>query len=607
MARKPLLRGRVSTKPAASVSTKPGRFQLGFSLHQQGKLAEARAIYEETLRSQPNHFDALHLLGLILFDFGDLLQALRLIDRAIALNPKQAACYANRASLQVSLGKPEAALADFGRAIVLKPDFAEAYGNRGNLYTSLCKPEAALADFDRAIALKPDFADAYGNRGNLNLSLGKLDAAQADFDQAIALKPGFAKAYSNRGNLYLSLDMPEAAQADFDRAIALRPDLAEAYCSRGNLNLSLGRLEAAQADFDQAIALKPDLAEAYCNRGNLHLALGELEAAETDFDGAIAINPNSGQFNYNKALLVLSNGDFENGWSLYERRWDNPKFPESKRIFHKPRWLGDLPLQDKTILIASEQGLGDTIQFCRYASLVKMLGAKVILEVQEPLAGLLGQLPGVDQFVILGSPLPAFDVYCPLLSLPYAFRTRLDTIPTSQGYLHVAAETITEWGEILGHKTKPRVGIAWSGNPRHINDRYRSIPLAQFVSQLPSNCDYFSLQKEARNSDEIALLSCSGIRHFGDELGDFTDTAALCSLMDLIICVDTSVAHLSAALGLPTWILLSSNADWRWMRDRKDTPWYSSATLYRQMQRFDWSGVLDLVGTDLLLRFRELS
>ncbi len=250
-------------------------------------------------------------------------------------------------------------------------------------------------------------------------------------------------------------------------------------------------------------------------------------------------------------------------------------------------------------MLHSEQGFGDTIQFCRYAASVAALGARVILEVQKGLLVLLTGLAGVAELVERGAPLPAFDYHCPLLSLPLAFQTEPDSAPGRQPYLRCDAHKLQAWSDRLGRKTKPRIGITWSGSAAHSNDGNRSIALATWLPYLSDDFEYVSLQKEVRESDRATLLQHNELRHFGEDLQDFGDTAALCALMDVVVCVDTSVAHLSAALGRPTWVLLPRVPDWRWQLERADTPWYPSARLYRQTTRGDWNAVLARVASDL--------
>jgi hypothetical protein len=293
-------------------------------------------------------------------------------------------------------------------------------------------------------------------------------------------------------------------------------------------------------------------------------------------------------------------GEFHKGWNEFEWRWRWGDFPSQKRNFTQPLWVGKESLAGKTILLHSEQGLGDAIQFSRYARMVSALGARVILEAGKPLLSLFSTLSGVSQLVERGSPLPSFDFHCPLLSLPLAFKTQMDSIPSSTPYLLSDPERVSRWQSRLGAKYKPRVGLVWRGNPTHKNDRNRSILLSQLIKHLPDHCLYVSLQKEVRDTDKDVLGYRNDIFQYGSELNDFSDTAAVCELMDIVISVDTSVAHLAGALGKEVWILLPYVPDWRWLLDRNDSPWYPTAKLYRQEVIGDWNGVLEKVKSDLM-------
>jgi hypothetical protein len=294
-------------------------------------------------------------------------------------------------------------------------------------------------------------------------------------------------------------------------------------------------------------------------------------------------------------------GNFQDGWQGYEWRWKNGDLPffNNKRDFPEPLWLGEQSLVGKTILLHAEQGLGDTLQFCRYAPLVSQLGAKVILEVQRPLFKLLQNLAGVNQIVAMGDPLPTFDYQCPLLSLPLAFKTELDSIPLAPQCITSDMGKAARWEAKLGKKAKLRVGLVWSGSTIHKNDRNRSLTLSQLLPYLPPQIDYVCLQKEMRDVDKVLLAQHPEIQYFGDALEDFTDTAALCELVDVVISVDTSVAHLAGMLGKPTWVLLSFSPDWRWLLDRDDSLWYPSVKLYRQTRINDWDGALKRTKADL--------
>jgi hypothetical protein len=298
---------------------------------------------------------------------------------------------------------------------------------------------------------------------------------------------------------------------------------------------------------------------------------------------------------------LLLTGDFEQGWPLYEQRWENKNLDLKKWTVPQPLWLGVEPLDGKTIVLHAEQGFGDTIQFCRYAKLVCALGARVILQVPKSLVPLLVGLDDVAELRDMQQPLPDFDYHCPLMSLPLAFKTTLTTIPSTTRYLQASQTKLTEWTHKLGQKTKPRVGLVWSGNPAHKNDENRSLKLEQLLTILPKGIDYICLQKEVRASDQELLNNQVAIKTFCHALNDFSDTAALCELMDVVISVDTSVAHLASALGKATWVLLPYAPDWRWLLNRQDSPWYQSVRLYRQGEQRDWHNVLQQIANDLLV------
>jgi tetratricopeptide (TPR) repeat protein len=663
--------GRHHHTTAISADSPSQRIQTTFpqalGLHQQGQLAQAKAAYEQILVGQPDHFDCLHLLGVIAFQTHDHSRAIELINKAIELYPGNADFHSNLGNAQQALKQFSAAIASYDKAIALKPDFADAHSNRGAALKELGQLEAAIAGFDRAIAINPDFARAWSNRGNAQKELGQFaaaaasyekvialqpdhaeaclnrgialqatkqfEAAIASYDQAIAIKPDFAEAWSNRGVALKDLRQLESALASIDQAIAIRPDFADAHSNRGNTLQDLKQLEAAIASYDKAIAIQPDFAAAWSNRGTALQALNRMDAAIASFDKAVAIEPDYAEAwfnrgvalkecqrlneaitsydraiavrpgysnaNYNKAAALLLNGDLTQGWPMHEWRWKCESLGLTARNYSKSLWLGEAPLKGKHILLHSEQGFGDTIQFCRYAKLVCDLGATVTMEVPPALTGLLQGLEGVSQLVAEGFAPSDFDTHCPLLSLPLAFKTDLDSIPASRAYLFSDASKVSHWSKVLGTKTKPRIGLVWSGNTRHTNDANRSIALSALIPHLPNSFDYMSLQKEVRDKDQAALANHSNIRFLGDQIRDFSDTAALCELMDIVISVDTSVAHLSGALGKTTWILLPFRPDWRWLLNRSDSPWYPTVRLYRQHVMGDWTGALSTLRADL--------
>jgi tetratricopeptide (TPR) repeat protein len=465
----------------------------------------------------------------------------------------------------------------------------------------------AIATYDKALELEPENARVYFRKANTWRQLEQLAPAITCFNRSIELNPDNANAYCNRGNALKDSGRIEEAIADYERALQLLPTLSVAHGNLGIAKLDLGDTHAAIECFNRAIELDPKAVGAINNRGLAWLRLGQFEAAGADYERALAIDPQYPNARWSRALLQLLRGDFEHGWAEYEWRWKNPRIDTYKVAgrFSEPRWLNDQPVHGKTLLIYAEQGLGDTLQFCRYLSRVGTLGARVIFEVPRSLHRLLGNIEGPNEVIAKGDPLPAFDLQCPLLSLPLAFNTRLETIPGGTPYLHSDPASLDKWRARLGERTAPRVGIVWSGRASYVNDARRSATLAQFEPLFQLPLTYVSLQKEVREVDRDYLDSHPEILDFSDELEDFTDTTALCELMDLVISVDTSVAHLAGALAKPVWILLPSVPDWRWLLDREDSPWYPSARLFRQRVGELWAPVIERLRDALGTHFKR--
>jgi tetratricopeptide (TPR) repeat protein len=507
----------------------------GFALHQAGRLAEAEEIYERILAIDPDHADSRYLLSLIFHQRGDAAQAIHHIDLALDKNP----------------------------------DNILALNSRGVALNALKRFDAALASYDRAIALQPDFVEALLNRGDTLKELQRLDEALASVDRALAVQPDHAGAQCNRGYALIMLERFDEALANYDRALALRPDYADAYNNRGVTLLALKEFDAALRCHERALALQPDFPEAHCNEGFCRLLLG----------------------------------DFERGWAKHPWLWQTKQLKHAKRNFAEPPWTGSQDIAGKTVLLYAEHGLGDTIQFCRYAPGVAARGARVILEVQRPLRDLAcslvthspvaHSLADTLQVVPRGDTLPPFDMQCSLLGLPLACGTRLATIPSEAPYLHPSAPAVADWNARLPPRTRPRIGLAWSGDPTHQNDHNRSIALADLLPALQgSDATLVSVQRELRPADAAVLQDRNDIVHFGEALQDFSDTAALIANLDLVITVDTSVAHLAGALAKPVWVLLPFIPDWRWLLDRDDSPWYPTARLFRQDDSRRWDGAV---------------
>src|SRR2546425_1153985 len=431
------------------------------------------------------------------------------------------------------------------------------------------RAEEAARLLTKAVTINPSIADAYYNRGVALGELSRPAEAVESYGRAIARKPNYANAYNNRGLALAELTRPSEALKNYERAIALKPDYAEALYNRGDVLRDLHRHREAIDSYERALALKPDYASAHWNLAD--------------------------------CLLLL--GDFARGWQEYEWRWKLEQRENARRDFQQPLWLGGEALAGRTILLHSELGLGDTLLFCRYAKEVAGLGAKVVLEVQPPLLPMVADLEGVTQAVPRGAPLPEFDYHCPLMSLPLAFRTDLGNIPADIPYIRSDAARVAAWQAKLGKKDKPRIGVVWSGSKALRNDR-RSMTLAEMLPLVGDWTEWVSLQKDVRESETALLASRADVRHLGDELEDFADTAALIELLDLLVTVDTSVTHVAGAMGKPVWILLPFNPhDWRWMLDREDSPWYPTARQFRQSANGDWASVIRQLNEELVRHF----
>ena len=452
--------------------------------------------------------------------------------------------------------------------------------------------------YKRTREIEPNNILAIQLSGVLAYQLKQFELSLTLLSRAIALKPNYAEALDNRGLVLMELKRFAEALADFNKAITLKPDHVQALINRGNLLKELKRFDEALVDFNKAIALKPDHVSVLNNRGRILTELRRFDEALADFNKAISINPDYRDAHLNKSLQLLLKGEFASGWELYEwRRKGTPK-----RRFTEPLWSGKEDLRSKTILLSCEQGLGDTIQFSRFARNVADLGCKTFLEVQKPLFELMKSVDGVDEVIVGSADLAPFDFYCPLMSLPLAFGTSVDTIPSAIPYIRVSEDKLAEWSNKLGPKLKPRVGIVWSGNASHKNDRNRSIELEQILLAVPEGYEIVSLQKEVRRADQNILAHLEKLeffKHFGEGLQDFTDTAALCELMDIIVSVDTSVAHLGGALGKPVNLLLPYSPDFRWLLDRHDSPWYPTMKLFRQGADRLWKPTLQNASADL--------
>lgn len=574
----------------------------GIALRHLQRVHEALESYDHALRINPDYAEANCNRGNALQQLSRMEEALASYNAALAIKPEYAEALCNCGNVLQSMKRPAEAVDCYDRALMLTGDLADALYNRGNALHTLNRQKDALESYERALAVNPDYAEAYCNRGNILQALGRWTDALSSYDRALELKPDYANAHNNRGNVLLELKQVSGAMTSYEKALSYAPEYASAHNNRGNAFFEMDRITDALHSYEQALTLNPAYAKAHYNRGKTLLELGRLDDAIAAYENALAIDPEYIDAHWNQGLCLLLKGDYEAGWRKFEWRWRLKGRDEQPRNYVQPLWNPSVEQCGKTILLYGEQGLGDTLQFSRYVEQVARLGANVLLEVPRTLMPVFRNFKGVTRLVAKGAKPPAFDYYCPLMSLPRVFNTRLDEI-SGLPYLQVPENRLKAWQSRLALPETARIGVVWSGNAGHKNDRDRSIPLAIFKHLLVGEYAYFSLQKEIRELDKAELPALPMLRTFTAELADFSDTAALISLMDVVITVDTSVAHLAGALGKEVWILLPFVPDWRWMMHRPDSPWYDSATLIRQSKRADWPSVVGEVAERLRKRF----
>jgi tetratricopeptide (TPR) repeat protein len=602
-------------------------FQRGQALHQQGRLAEARDCYDAVLAGDPRHAEALHLAGVISFQTGQLEPGVELVRRAIAVNPDAPGPYANLGQALIGLGRYAEAAEALGRAVTLQPGAARAQASLGIALLQLGDTAAALGRFEAALALQPAFVEAHNSRGLALHRLSRMDEAIASFDQAILLRPADPSAYVNAANALGDERRPDEALDRLNAALGLRPDTVEALTSRAIILNQLGRPEDALGDLARVAALRPDIAAARYNLGaqlkdlrRLDEALVELDAAialqpghvaaiysrgvvmaelrrSTEaiaaFSHVIALKPDYPEAVYARALSRLQLGEFEAGLRDYEQRKALTP-PLGRRSYAEPEWLGDQDLNGKTLLLHHEQGLGDTLLFARYAKLAEARGAQVVMSVQAPLERLMRSLSPTIRVIGECERPERFDLHAPLMSLPLAFSTTPRSIPAEPRYLASDDALRARWAARLPATKRRRIGVVWASNRQNLQLTQRSVGLEGMRPLLEADADWISLQKDSGPGEAEAFTALGGL-HLGDELQDFADTAALIDLMDLVITVDTGVAHLAGALGRPAFILLAFNPDWRWLFDRTDSPWYPNVRLFRQPAPGDWVSVISKV------------
>jgi tetratricopeptide (TPR) repeat protein len=552
------------------VNTKTAPFNLAqsfndaLSLQRQGRLREAEKLYARVLKAAPDHFDALNMLGAVKAQLGRMGEAHRLFSGAVKINPRAPG----------------------------------AWANLGQVLHALKRNQEAVECLDKARALAPDDVAILNQHANALLSAGRADEALDEFRQVLARIPQHAEARVNSGIAHAVLGASEQAVAEFDAALSIVPTHLGAHYNRALALHDLGYYAAALDAHDRVLAAAAEHAGAWLHRGRALAALNRLNDAVGSYGKAGIISKENPDVHFSEALALLALGDYRRGFEKYEARWRRSGMPAQKSR-GRPLWLGEYPLARKTVLLHAEQGFGDTIQFARYVPLLATTGAKVVLEVQSELSALVARLDGGAEIIARGDTPPPFDVHCPLGSLPLALRTEPETVPAAIPYLSADDAALAKWSARIGALAQPRIAIAWSGNAEHYNDRNRSIPFARLAPLFSASARFISIQRDVRPEDAGTLASESRVTHLGSELENFTDTAAVIALSDLVISADTAVAHLAGAMGRPLWVLIPFQPDWRWTLDGDTSPWYPTARLFRQTSLGDWDGVIARVAAEL--------
>ena len=599
--------------------------------HQAGRRREARKLYEKALRAAPRDRRALHLLSILSLEEGELEKGVQLIRRAIAYHPDDAGAYNNLGNALSWGDRPAEAVAAYDRAVALRPDYADAHAHRGMALAALGRLDEAVASYsraltlnpnavpawknlalalvelgrfdealrcyDQAVALAPDMVEAHFGRGNCLTKLGRLEEAVAACDRVLAIDPGLTQALGMRGSALQTLRRPVEALASFDTALAIDPGFSELRCNRANALMDLHRFDEALAEYDRGLSEKPGYADGWSNRGTVLQELGRLDEAMADYRRAIAMKPTLADPHLNLGLCLLLLGDYAQGLELAEWRWNSAQGRGRERGFTAPQWTGEEDIAGKTVLLWSDQGFGDTLQFSRYAPLVTAKGGEVVLEVQPALVRLIAGSNLAERLLVAGAPPPPVDFHCPLATLPLAFQTRLETIPPAP-YVATPPAQAAAWAARLGPRTRPRIGLVWSGNRQNKVNVNRLVALEALLAAMPENVELFNLQLELQPG-EAPTLEAAGVRRVDRDIVDFADTAGLLAQLDLVVTVDTSMAHLAGALGRPAWVLLHFVPDWRWMMGREDSPWYASLRLFRQQRPADWTAALQKLRAEL--------
>ena len=576
------------------------RFRHAAEYHRAKRYIEAEALYRELLASEPSHGDVQHALGLLLLETARSNEAVQVLTTAAKVKAFDPKVHFDLGNAFLAVSRLLDAAASYQHAIQLRPEFSDAHNNLGYALLLSGRAADAVSACARAVSLAPNGAETHFNLANALASIGGRDDAVAAYRRTLALRPVYPEAHFNLAAMLADAGQRNEAIAHYRSAIDQRSDWPEAHYSLGHVLLACERIEEAERSFARAAALRPSYAEAHNNLGITFRKRGRIEEALECFDRAIALSPNYADAHWNRAGALLLTGDYRQGFAEYEWRWQLHDFTSPRRDFAQPLWRGET-LAGQTILLHAEQGFGDTIQALRYVPLVAERGARVIVECQPQLRRLAERLSSVAAVQTQGDALSRFDLHCPLMSLPLAFGTTLETIPAVVPYLRADPVDIEQWRRrTASDAALLKVGIVWGGSAANVYNRERSVPLRLLLPLLAvPGVSFYSLQKGEPSREAAELPESVRWTDWTNELRDFADTAALISNLDLVIGVDTAVCHLAGALAKPVWTMHPFAVEWRWLRDRSDSPWYPTMRLFRQKQRGQWIEVVSEVAAAL--------
>jgi tetratricopeptide (TPR) repeat protein len=594
----------------------PGQAQaynnLGAVLYSLKRLHDAEAAYRQAIAIRADYAEAHYNLGIVLYDHRRLHEAEGAYRQSLAVRPDCAEAHNNLGNVLRELGRLSEAEQAYRQALAVRPQYAEALNNLGSILKIFKRlPEAELA-CRLAVTIRPNYTEAHNNLGSVLADLERLPEAEASYRQALAIRPDYAEAYYNLGIVLHKLERVAEAETAYREALRINPGGVEAHNNLGSVLQVQERWREAAAAYQQALALRPDLVEALYNLGNVLKELNRLPEAEAAYRQGIALRADHADAKFALATLLISTGEFEEGWQLYECRYKKTDF-----IYHKtptllpcPQWRGDA-LAGKSLLVWQEDGLGDMLQFARYLPLLKAQGAAhITVACLPPLRRVLAAAEGVDAVLDHQGAVDrasGFDSWTSLLSAPLHLRTTLNTIPPVE-QVKPAESVVEHWrSRLAALPAGRRIGLVWKGNPKHHNDANRSLPSLTALAPLwgVPDMQFVSLQKGQGEEDGQSPPAGQPLLHLGSETTDLMDTAAIIAQLDLVISVDTSVAHLAASVGKPCWVMLPSQGlDWRWMHTRTDSPWYpQTLRLFRRAADESWSSVIERVREACVAQF----